>query len=99
MSIKEISELIKIATKPIISILSKGQNSKLIAVGLSKGTFLKEHKAPGPTRMIILEGKIEYKSAHRVEVFTSFDEFQIPLGELHAVTGLEESIFLLSVHN
>jgi len=99
MSIKEIKEQIKNSQKPVVSIIAKGNNSKLIAIGLGKGVLLKEHTAPGPTKMIILKGQIEYKAIHQSKLLSALDEYQIPMDELHSVVGVEESIFLLSVNN
>jgi len=99
MTIKEIKAEIKTATKPVVSVLTKGSQSKLIAIGLGKGISLREHKAPGPTRIVMLLGAIEYKTSDAVKTFNALDEYQIPMDEIHAVTGIEDAIFLLSVNH
>jgi len=98
MTIKTIISQIQYADKPITALLSKGTNSKLIAIGLGKGVLLKAHKAPGPTKLIVLKGKIEYQSEGSSRKFSALDEFQIPLEEVHSVLGIENSVFLLSVN-
>lgn len=99
MTIKEIRAQIKTAKSPVVSLLTKGSQSKLIAIGLGKGVELTEHKAPGPTRIIILEGIIEYRTTEGTKLFTAMAEYQIPIDEIHSVIGKEHSIFLLSVNN
>jgi len=98
MSIKEIIEKLKTEDRPVISVLAKGSQSKLIAVGLGKNVQLKEHKAPGPTIMVILMGQVEYKTSKYSKTLSVTDEFQIPMEEVHAVAGIEDSVFLLSVN-
>jgi len=99
MTIKEIQEQIKTATKPVVSLLTKGTQSKLIAIGLGKGVELKKHKAPGPTRIIMLQGELEYKTTDKIVSLAAMDEYQIPLEEIHSVKGKEAAVFLLSVNN
>ncbi len=99
MTIKKIILAIENANKPITALLSKGTKSKLIAIGIGKGILLKEHKAPGPTKLIVLRGKIEYRTEDSSRIFSELDEFQIPLEEVHSVLGKENSVFLLSVNN
>jgi len=99
MDIKSILEKTKVEDKPIVSVLSKGSNSRLIAIGLGDGVVLKEHKAPGPTRMIVLKGELEYRAQGEVKVLSELDEFDIPLKEIHSVTGRGQTVFLLSVNN
>jgi len=98
MTIKKIIDEIENTDKPITALLTSGTSSKLIAIGLAKGIFLKEHKAPGHTKMIVLKGKLEYLSEGNSKIFSEYDEYQIPLKEVHSVLGLENSVFLLSVN-
>jgi len=99
MNINKIISKIENADKPITTLLTKGSNSKLIAIGLAKGVLLKEHQAPGSTKLIVLKGKLDYRTEEKRRIFSQYDEFQIPLEEVHSVLGLENSVFLLSVNN
>jgi len=98
MIIKKIIDEIEYAKKPVTALLTSGTNSKLIAIGLAKGVLLKKHKAPGPTKLIVLKGKLEYLSKGNSKIFSEYDEYQIPLEEVHSVVGIENSVFLLSIN-
>lgn len=99
MTIKKISELIINSDKPHSALITKSEKSKLIAIGLGKNVVLSDHKAPGPTTLIVVQGIIEYKTAEYSRILNQFDEFIIPHDELHSARGIEASIFLLSVNN
>jgi len=99
MTIKEIFEKTKSANKPVTQLLSKGSNSKLIGIGLRKDVVLKEHKAPGPTTMVILKGQLEYTTKESVKNFYELNEYQIPLEEIHSVKGVEDCVFLLFIQD
>ena len=58
---------------------------------------LKNHKAPGRKKLLVLHGTIEYKTGERSVILNKFDEFDIPLDEIHQVTGMEEAVFMLLV--
>jgi len=98
MSIKDIYERAKSSEKTVSGLVTKGEKSSLIAIGLGKGVVLKEHTAPGPTKLIVLQGAIEYSSERGVQNLNTLDEFVIPLEERHSVKGLDHSVFLLSVN-
>ena len=91
--LKEISN----SSKPVVRIIRKTDTFKVIAIGLNKGVALKNHKAPGRTKLLVLNGSITYQAAEKEMVLSQFDEFEIPLGELHQVTGNEISVIMLVV--
>ncbi len=91
----DIKEIILTSTKPVTKLIQKGKNFKVTSIGLNKGVTLKEHKAPGRTKLYVAQGKIEYRTSDYSTVFTEFDEYDIPLEELHEVYAHEPSMFLL----
>ena len=99
MDIKEIYERAKTSPKTISSLVTKGEKSSLIAIALGKDVVLKKHTAPGPTKLIVMKGKIEYISETGVKRLEALDEHIIPLEEIHSVKALDHSVFLLSVNN
>jgi len=98
MTIKEIIKEIDHTSKPITTVISKSDCSKLIAIGLGKGVLLKKHKAPGQTKLIVIKGQIEYRVEEHVRLFSALDEYQIPLEEVHSVLGIDDCVFLLSIN-
>ena len=56
---------------------------------------LKEHKANVPTKLIVLEGSVNYKSERTEIKLGKYDEFEIPINELHAVNALADSVCML----
>ena len=95
MIIKSILEELKSSTRPVVKTLHKTMLSKVICIGLSKGMELREHKAHQPTRLIVIDGQIEFKENGEIRVFSKFDEYDIPVEVTHAVDALEDSVILL----
>lgn len=81
--------------RPSIKILKKGEGYKVIVLGFKKGMILKEHSTPIPAKLVVIEGKVNYKEADRVVPLDKFDEMDIPINVIHAVEALEESICFL----
>lgn len=97
--LKDILEKLPHSDKPLTTLLLKNENTKVIAVGLKKGVVLNNHKAPGTTKLIVVKGEVKYTTAHKEIVLQLFDEYDIPLEEIHRVEGLQDSLFLLLVNN
>lgn len=97
--LKDLIEKLPHSDKPLTTILLKNENTKVIAVGLKKGVMLNDHKAPGATKLIVVKGEIKYTTAHKEIVLQLFDEYDIPLEEIHRVEGLQDSVFMLLVDN
>lgn len=75
----------------------KSDNTKLIAIGLNTGIVLEKHKAPGRTKLIVIQGKIKYITENEILILDQFQTYDIPLEEIHSVTTDTPSIFLLLV--
>ena len=90
---------------PLAKIYHKGKDFRMIALGLKKGIILKEHKSPSLKEnvdpknvlLIVVKGKVNYKSERRNVVLNTYDKLEIPNNELHSVEGLEDSISLLII--
>ena len=88
-----ILEQIKSSDRPVTRIIRKTEHFKIFAIGLNKGVVLKKHKAPGRTRLLVLHGTINYIAQDKSLILKKFDEYEIPLGEVHEVMGKEEICF------
>lgn len=98
MVIQDVLTALKDATSPVVKILVKGENGKVIVLGFRKGLVLKEHKTGHSTRLVVIDGQINYFSARGTVTLSKFDELDIPVNEPHSVEALADSIcFLIQV--
>lgn len=95
MIIKEILSELETKDYPIAKALYKKEGFKVLVLAFKKGMILKEHKAHVPTKLVVLDGKVLYKSDAEEIIFNKYDEFDIPLNDLHAVSALEDSLCML----
>lgn len=95
MIIKEILAELETKDHPIAKALFKNEGCKVLVLAFKKDMVLKEHKAHLPTKLIVLEGQIVYHSDAEVITLNKYDEFDIPVNDLHAVTALENAVCLL----
>lgn len=95
MIIKEILSELETKDHPIAKALYNKEGFKVLVLAFKKGMILKEHKAHVPTKLVVLDGKVLYKSDAEEIIFNKYDEFDIPLNDLHAVSALEDSLCML----
>lgn len=88
---------------PIAKVFHKGEDFRIISLGLKRGIILKEHKPPSLKQnidpknvvLIVVKGKVKFKSDRRNVLMNIFDKIEIQIDELHSVEGIEDSILLL----
>ncbi|HWZ36384.1 MAG TPA: hypothetical protein VNW51_09505 [Mucilaginibacter sp.] len=98
MVIQEVLAALANAVGPVVKVLVKGENSKVIVLGFRKGMVLKEHKTGVSTRLAVIDGQINYFSANGKVTMNKFDDLDIPINEPHSVEALKDSIcFLIQV--
>ena len=95
MTIKEILGQLETATHPIAKPLHKGDNFKVLAIGLKSGMKLKEHVASMPSKLTVISGKVFYKQLETETELQQFDEIEIPVNIVHSVEAIEDSLCLL----
>lgn len=97
MIIKELIEELEnqSSERPTIKIFQKGEGYKIIAMGFKKGIILKEHSTPIPAKILVIEGKVNYKEEDKILTLNKYDEYEIPVHITHSVEALENSICLL----
>ena len=95
MIIKEILAELQIKDHPVAKALFKKEGFKVLVLAFKDGMVLKEHKANVPTKLIVLEGSVNYKSETTEIELGKYDEFEIPVNESHAVNALENSLCML----
>ena len=88
---------------PIAKVFHKGEDFRIISIGLKRGIILKEHKPPSLKHnidpknviLIVIKGKVLFKSDRRNVKMDIYDKIEIQIDELHSVEGIEDSILLL----
>ncbi len=95
MVIKDILSELETKDHPVAKALYKKEGFKVLMLAFKKGMILKEHKAHMPTKLVVLDGKVTYRSEALEIKLDKFDEFEIPVDDLHAVYALEDSLCML----
>ena len=95
MIIKEILSELETKDHPVAKALYKKEGFKVLVLAFNKGMILKEHKAHVPTKLVVLEGSVKYRSETTEIELGKYDEFEIPINELHAVNALADSVCML----
>jgi quercetin dioxygenase-like cupin family protein len=96
MTIKRILEQLETSTHPIARPLHKGENFKVLVIGLKRGMKLKEHVASMPSKLTVISGKVIYKQLETETELQQFDEIEIPVNIVHSVEAKEDSLCLLT---
>lgn len=95
MLIKEILSELDMKDHPVSKALFKKEGFKVLVLAFKEGMVLKEHKANVPTKLVVLEGSVKYKSETTEIELGKYDEFEIPVNELHAVDALADAVCML----
>ena len=95
MIIKEILSELEMKDHPVAKALFKKEGFKVLVIAFKNGMALKEHKANMPTKLLVIEGSVKYKSETTEIELGKYDEFEIPINELHAVNALTDAICML----
>ena len=95
MIIKEILTELETKEHPVAKALFKKEGFKVLVIAFKKGMILKEHKAHVPTKLVVLEGKIIYISDTNETELNMYDEFDIPVNEMHAVHAKNDALCIL----
>lgn len=96
MIIKEIlAQLEQTQNGPVVKVLEKGEQFKVIVLAFKKGMELKAHHTPIPARLLVMEGEVDYREMERSVILTRFEDLSIPVNIQHSVKALEDSVCLL----
>lgn len=95
MVIKELLEQVGTATSPAVKLVRKGEGFKVLAVAFQKGMLLDAHKTSLPTRVVVVQGRIHYRQDGDSWILQQYEDHEIPVGVLHTVEALEDSLIFL----
>lgn len=95
MLVSKISQEVNLTGIEKKQIYSNGKFESLI-VAVKKGMIVPAQPAPANAGLYIISGKIEFEIAGKQTFVEADDFFSFPEGELHALTALEDSKFIIS---
>ena len=95
MIIQDILRQLENSITPVVKILQRGENFKVLVLGFKKGMILKEHQTNVTTKLLVVDGSIVYRRANDSVNMSKFDEIDIPANVLHSVEAKEDSICFL----
>lgn len=95
MIIKNLLNQLEKADMPVAKIIQSNENYKAILIGLKKGMIWKEHKTTVPTRLLVMEGSVVYKTDIEGISLQKHDDLEIPIHVLHALEANEDSLCIL----
>ncbi|WP_229238142.1 cupin domain-containing protein [Campylobacter volucris] len=83
-----------------INISKKIENeyTKEICINISKGSFMKDHKAPFAITIQVLKGLIDFKVAKEQITLKELDSISLKANEMHNLFALENSIVRLTLY-
>lgn len=81
--------------KPVVKVVDKGEGFKMIGIALAENVVLKDHKTNLVSKLVIIEGAVEYKENTRSFILHQFDEIDIPVNEVHALVAKKDALCLL----
>ncbi len=83
--------------KPAIKVILETEVSKEIRIAMDSGQFMKEHKAPFPITVQVLEGVIEFGVQDENVLMNSGDLIALESNVLHDLKAKERSIIRLTL--
>ncbi len=79
------------------NILVKTDTIRVVLVTMLKDGELQEHSAPGPITVQVLKGAIDFTVGDESHVMEEGDLISLAPGVRHAVHGIEDGAFLLTI--
>lgn len=93
--LRTIADRLAHAKKPIIKVLFRNKNTRIVAFGLKKGMKLIDHQLPVATKIILLKGEMEIDSKIEIISLEEYQNYEIPPKVIHQVRAFEDTIALL----
>lgn len=93
--LRTLADRLVTAKKPIIKVLFRNKNTRIVALGMKTGMKLVDHQLPVATKIILLKGKMEIDSKIEVIVLEEYQHYEIPPKVIHQVRVYEDAIALL----
>lgn len=95
MTIQSILEKLPDSEKPIVQILHKHNDAKVLAIAFKRGMVLKEHKAQVDGKLLCIAGKVVYIEGNNRFEINKFQEKEITAFIPHSVEAIDDSICII----
>lgn len=95
MIIQDVLAQLGNSENPVVKIMRRGDQFKVIVLGFKKGMLLKEHKTPVPAKLVVVDGSVQYTQGQDSIVLNKYDDHDIPVDIMHSVTAMEDSLCFL----
>ncbi len=95
MNLKNILLELEASEKPVGRMLRKGEDFHVLAIAFKERMVLEEHKTNIPARLLVIKGEVIYNNDHSATTLGLYEEYEIPVEELHWVEATQDSIILL----
>ena len=96
MIIKEILTDLETKNHPVAKALHVGRDFKVLVLAFKNGMVLKAHKTALSSKLTILNGSVVYDNGVVKTTLNQYDEYIIPIDEVHSVTATDDSLCLLT---
>lgn len=91
------SDIVYGETKPNVSLLLQTLFTKEIRIAMKKGQIMKEHQAPYPIVIEMVEGKVNFGVNGEMHIILKGDILSLEGAIPHDLTALEDSIVRLTL--
>ncbi|MCR6590869.1 Uncharacterised protein [Campylobacter insulaenigrae] len=83
-----------------VSVSKKIENAytKEICISMSKGSFMKDHKAPFDITIQVLKGSIDFGVLNQQILLKTLDSISLKADEVHNLLALDDSIVRLTLY-
>ncbi|AFU69483.1 hypothetical protein P700755_002751 [Psychroflexus torquis ATCC 700755] len=92
---KEIAEKLKVSDQPVIKTIYKGRDMTIIAIGLGRGVESAEHLAPSKTKLMVVQGEINFNTETESRRYACFESYDIPMNLRYSLEAWEDALVLL----
>ena len=95
MTIKSAITELDLKETPVAKLLHTGIAFKVIILTFKKHMVLNENKTSVPTKLIVINGKVNYISDTSNIIIDTYEEHEIPAEETNAIEALEDALCIL----
>jgi len=94
-TIAGIMDQLKDSSHPVAKSIHHQEHTNVLAIAFKKGMQLKDHKTARTSTLFVVRGTVLYIQGDVETSLHEFEDLQIPVNIIHAVTALEDSLCLL----
>lgn len=96
MVVQELLDKLETSTKPVARVYFKSDQFKIIFIAFKAGMVLDQHTAAMQSRLMVLEGQVNYIQEGTTTLLNAHDYIDIPPHIIHEVHSLQDSLCMLT---